>query len=114
MGCAVSVHTDNESVAAALEAAEALQDAALDFAAATECLAHLADVLAFADSRHRAACAVAGVHCHRPPAREHAAEVALGALRALAPYLPLVTEASEARAREQLLDMPCAPRELTP
>lgn len=55
-------------------------------------------------SPYAAALSVAGMRDHRPPAREHAAEVALHALAPLTPHVSLVTAASAEHARRQLLD----------
>lgn len=91
---------------AVAEAAEDLYAAATEFIAAVEVLAPLAGTLAYAERRHRAACSVAGIACHHPPAREHAADLALGALSALTPYVRPVTKASAEYAREQLIEYP--------
>jgi len=95
----------DDLAALAHEAAEDLHAAAVEFVAACEALAPLAGALDYADRRHRAACSAAGIDCHRPPAREHAADLALGSLAALVPYVRPVTKASAEHAREQLLDM---------
>ena len=95
----------DDPAALALEAAEDLHAAAAAFVAACEALAPLTATLDYADRRHRAALAVAGLTCHRPPAREHAADLALGSLAALAPYVRPVTKASAEHAREELLDL---------
>ncbi|NLE22080.1 MAG: hypothetical protein GX624_04790 [Actinobacteria bacterium] len=94
--------TDPETLA--VQAAEDIHAAAVDFVAACEALAPLAETLAYAERRHRAALSVAGMRDHRPPAREHAAEVALHALAPLTPHVSLVTAASAEHARRQLLD----------
>lgn len=95
--------TDPETLA--VQAAEDIHAAAVDFVAACEALAPLAETLAYAERRHRAALSMAGVSCHRPPAREHAAEIALAALAALRPHVRFVTAASAEHARERLLDI---------
>lgn len=85
--------------------AEDLYAAAVEFIAACEALVPLAGALDYADRRHRAACSLAGISCHRPPAREHAADLALASLGALVPYVRAVTKASAEHAREQLLEL---------
>lgn len=68
-------------------------------AAAGAVAAEIADL----EARHRAAQHQSGVyHDPRPPARELAADVALGYLGALRPFLPFVTAESADRAAEEL------------
>ena len=72
------------------------------FADAARELAPLADELAALEAEHRAALHQAGRHHYLPPARELAADVVLGACRALRPFVADVTTESAERSAEAL------------
>lgn len=93
----------------ALVTAQEIRLLAVEFIGAMQDAGRLAAALADAEARHRAALSAAGVpHCHRPPARELAAEIALGYLEPLSPYVSMVTASSRDRAAATLTSMPCA------
>ena len=70
--------------------------------------------LNLAEAQHRAALHAAGVmHCMRPGARELSADVALGYLDALRPFVGFVGEESRERAENAITTMPCRPRDFS-
>jgi hypothetical protein len=99
--------TDTEQHA--LTAADRLAAAGVAFIDAVAELQPLAEELAAAEVDHRVALHQAGVmHCHRPPARELAADVLLAAVGAFRPHVKAVTQESARRSADALRSMPCA------
>ena len=78
------------------------RDAGEAFAVGAAELGRLADELGALDAEYNAAAGAAGITDNGPPARELAAEIALGRLGALRPHLPYTTAAAADRAAEAL------------
>ncbi len=101
--------TTDAAAQSALAAARDIHALAAEFVDVMQEAGRLAAALADAEARHRVALGQAGVqHCHRPPARELAADVALGYLAPLAPYLQQMSTEGRDRAAKSLTTLPCA------